>query len=707
MTENSQTVLIVDDKIENLVSLEAVLSSLDVNIVRAQSGREALSILLKNDISLLLLDVQMPEMDGFEVSKLMKGQKRTANIPIIFITAIITDEQHILSGYTSGAIDYIVKPFNPKILLNKVETLLQIESSRTQLKLAMNEIERQKKYFESILSAAGDGVIGIDSEGFITFVNPAALSILKYMRDDLINRSIMSVWSPDDQSAATYETYETSPFYQALKDSRTISINEMYFYQSDRTPVPVSILCSPLASNEVGSVIVFQDISERKLLEGKLVAQAKTDALTGLANRIMFVQTLRQALARAKRLNKSLGVLFLDLDQFKHINDTLGHDAGDILLTNVAARIMHAVRKNDTVARLGGDEFTILLEDIRHDEDSARVAEKILISLKDPFSLGSSEIVISASIGISLYPSCGETAADLMQAADVAMYRVKAFGRNAYQYFTPEMNADAQERLALEQELRQAFNNNSLELHYQPQISIADDRVIGFEALLRWNRPGHGYVQPSDFISILEETGLILPFGKWILWMACLQAKNWVNMGILTEGSRMCVNISARQFSSSDFYDSLMSTLEQTELSPEYLELEITESMLLADSQDAQSLIKKLKSNNINISIDDFGTGYSSLNYLKVYPIDVIKIDHCFIANILDSTRDRSLLQSIIDMCHALGFCVLVEGVEEKPTLDLLISMGIDRYQGFYFTKALPAEQMVAFLNEHQKILPS
>lgn len=701
MNDNTQNVLIVDDKVENLVSLEAVLSSLDVNILKAQSGRDALSILMKHDIDVVLLDVQMPEMDGFEVCQLMKGQKRTANIPIIFITAIISDEQNILSGYVSGAIDYIVKPFNPKILVNKLKTLLQLESSRKQLSLAMSDMEMQKKYFESILSAAGDGVMGVDSEGKIIFANPAALSILRYKRDELVGHSVMTLWSPEGANALSYDV---SPFYQAMKESKTLSIDETFFYQSTHVAVPVSILCSPLASSEVGSVIVFQDISERKALEGKLVAQAKTDSLTGLANRVMFVQTLRQALARAKRLNKSLAVLFLDLDQFKHINDTLGHDAGDVLLTNVAARIIHCVRKNDTVARLGGDEFTILLEDVRHDEDAARVSEKILLSLKDPFSLGGSEIVISASIGIALYPSCGDSAADLMQAADVAMYRVKAFGRNAYQYFTPEMNADAQERLAMEQELRQAFNNNSLDLHYQPQISVIDDNIVGFEALLRWNRPGHGFVQPSDFICILEETGLILPFGKWILWMSCLQAKNWVNMGVLKPGSRMCVNISARQFSSADFYDSLLSTLEQTELAPEYLELEITESMLLTDSRAAQSLIKKIKSNQINISIDDFGTGYSSLSYLKEYPIDVIKIDRSFILNIIDSPRDQSLLQSIIDMCHALGFCVLVEGVEDEESLKVLEKMGIDRYQGFYFTKALPAEEMVAFLSEKNKI---
>lgn len=686
----TQKILIVDDKPENLESLEALLSETGAVIIRALNGRDALSILLKEDISLVLLDVQMPEMDGFEVASLMHSKKKTSLVPIIFITAIITDEHHILQGYTAGAIDYIVKPILPSVLLNKVKIFLDLDRHKRELELMMLEIERQKGYFESILNAAGDGVIGLSQDGVVEFCNPASLSLLDFSRDFLIGKTIFDIWK--DLSNKEID-YQKTVFFKALDEQKTFNFDECVFFTRNGHPLQVSMSCSPLATEERGTVVVFQDITARKALEEKLIEQAKTDALTGLANRTMFVQTLRQSIARASRMNKLLAVLFLDLDQFKQINDTMGHDSGDLLLMMVSQRIMHAVRSNDTVARLGGDEFTILLEDIGHEEDAARVAEKILTSLREPFILDAQELIMGVSIGIATYPVCGDSASGLMQAADVAMYRVKTYGRNSYQYFTPEMNKDAQERLDIEQELRQALNNNSMELYYQPQISIQTGELIGVEALLRWNRSKNEQVAPASFISILEETGLILPYGKWILWMACLQARNWYRAGILNDTSRMCVNVSARQFTSTDFYDSLMGVLEQTELSPTLLELEITESVLVSNSSNTQALLTKLRQEGIRISVDDFGTGYSSLSYLRQYPIDVIKIDRSFIADGLLNPRDVSLIKSIVDMGHALGFSVLMEGVEDKHTLEVLASLGMDAFQGYLCSRPLPARE--------------
>lgn len=695
-----QTILIVDDKPENLIALEAILIDTGAELVKANSGRQALSILLKENVSLVLLDVQMPEMDGFEVAKLMKGQKRTAMIPIIFVTAIITDEQNILEGYSSGAVDYIVKPINPKILLNKVQVFLELDAGKKSLEHAFVEMNNQRTFFESILTAAADGVIGLDERGHVTFANPAALSILGYTLDQLVTAHVQKIWS---ERNGKNTDYEETPFFRALSQQKPITLDEALFYRKNGDPIPVNVVCSPLAGDKPGTVVVFQDITIKKALEAKLLQQAKTDALTGLANRIMFVQTLRQAIARAKRLDLHLAVLFLDLDQFKQINDTMGHDAGDVLLLHVSQRLMHVVRENDSIARLGGDEFIILLEDIKHDEDAARVAEKIRQALKEPFVLNNREIIIGASIGIASFPRSGTSASDLMQAADVAMYRVKAFGRNNYQFFTPEMNEEAQYRLMIEQELRHALSNNSFELYYQPQTRIGDDSVVGVEALLRWHRTPEELVSPMVFIDILEETGLILPVGKWVLWMACLQAQSWISSGVLDKNARMCVNISVRQFTSPDFFDGLIAVLEETELNPRNLEIEITESSLMTNTKEIQTLLKKIKKHGVRISIDDFGTGYSNLGYLKQFTIDLLKIDRSFITEIDTSEKDRSLVTSIANMGHSLGFEVIAEGVETKEQLAVLKTTEVDFYQGYYFSKPMPVDEFDIFMQKKSK----
>ncbi|MFI4955820.1 MAG: EAL domain-containing protein [Gammaproteobacteria bacterium] len=696
----SQTILIVDDKRENLLALEAILGECNVNIIRASSGTEALEILMSKDISLVLVDVQMPEMDGFELVRVMKGQARTASIPVIFITAIITDEQHILEGYRSGVVDYIVKPIDPEILVNKVNVFLSLDSAKRALQISKEESEEQKTYFESILTAAGDGIIGLDQNGIIQFCNPAALQALQYTRDGLIGKSISLILTGNPEQEIRFQS---TPFYDSYEKNKFLKFEESIFYKSDRKPFPVSVVCSPLAgAHHRGISIVFSDISVQKMLEEKLVEQARTDALTGLSNRAMFIQNLTQSIARSKRTGKMLAVLFIDIDRFKQINDIMGHEAGDQLLTYVSERIVHSVRLNDTVARLGADEFTVLVEDVVHEEDGARIAEKIMEGLQKPFLLNNTEIFINVSIGISTFPKCGDNASALMRAADIAMYRVKASGRNGYQYFTPEMNQDAQQKLRLEQELRQALDNNQLEMYYQPIIGIGSKKITGVEALLRWNRRPGVIVSPQAFIPILEETGLIVPFGKWILWMSCLQASHWLKSGVLPSGTHMCVNISAKQFSSVGFFEILVDILNQTGLDPHMLELEMTETFLISDSEQMKVLLQKIKDYGVHLAIDDFGTGYSSLSYLKRYPVDVIKIDRSFINELTTSSKDRSLVKAIVDIGHALEFKVLVEGVETSAQLALLEKMSVDMYQGYFMTPPLPATEFVTFLKDRK-----
>lgn len=691
-----QTVLIVDDKPDNLSAMAMVLGECNVSIVRALTATEALRMLSENDTSLVLIDVQMPDIDGIHLARLMKAEPKTSNIPIIFTTAIISDEQRIIEGYHSGGVDYIVKPINPEILVSKVNALLWLDKNQKSLLASKESSEEQKSYFESILTAAGDGILGLDEHGVILFSNPASLKILRYTRDELIGKNISLILTEDPNSNVKFES---TPFFDSYDKNKSLKFEETQFYKKDCTPVPVSVVCSPLAgAHHRGVSIVFSDVSLRKMLEEKLLVQARTDALTGLSNRSMFVQSLMQSIARANRVGKLLAILFIDLDFFKQINDIMGHEAGDQLLVMVAQRIVHAVRLNDTVARLGGDEFTILIEDIGHEEDAARVAEKIMESVKKPFLLNNHEMFVSVSIGISTFPKCGVDPSALMRASDVAMYRAKALGRNGYQFFTPEMNEEAKHKLQLEQELRLALDNNQLEIYYQPIISIGTNKLVGIEALIRWHRTKTEMVSPQFFIPILEETGLIIPFGKWILWMSCLQASHWAREGLLPRNTHICVNISSRQFSSSGFYEMLEDVLNQTGIDPTMLELEMTESLLIADSENTKILLEKIKALGVHLAIDDFGTGYSSLSYLKRYPVDVIKIDRSFITDLTTSSKDRALVKAIVDIGHALGFGVLVEGVETAAQLALLEKMGADKYQGYLTSRPMSANDFVSFI---------
>lgn len=698
-----QCVLIVDDKEDNLYTLALTLSPLNLLVLKARNGAEALLHLSRHHVSLALIDVQMPEMDGFDLARIMRSNERTTHIPIIFLTAIIIDEQQILEGYHCGAIDYLVKPFDPDILTHKVKLQLDLDTMKKALIHERKASESQRAYFESILTAAGDGILGVDIYGMIQFSNPAALQMLQYTRDELTGKNISDILTGD---ATQFLRFESTPFYESYEKNKFIKFSELLFYRKDKSSFPVSVVSSPFAGSEhQGISIVFSDMSFRKMLEEKLIQQSRTDALTGLSNRTVFVNNLTQSIARAKRLGKMIAVLFVDLDQFKQINDIMGHDAGDHLIHLVSQRIVHDVRLNDTVARFSGDEFVVLIEDIHVHEHAARVAEKILESLKKPFVLSNQEISVTASIGISLFPECGEDASSLMRTADIAMCRVKAAGRNGYQYFSPGMSKDAKTKLHLEQELRQALDHNQLEMYFQPILRIGTHELVGIEALVRWHRSPGEMISPHAFIPILEETGLIVPFGRWILWMSCLQTSHWVKSKMLPPTIHVCVNISGRQFSSVGFYEMLVDIIHQTGINPHMLELEITESFFISDSDRVRTLLSKIKALGVHLSIDDFGTGYSSLSYLKRYPVDVIKIDRSFIIDLSTSAKDRALVKAIIDVAHALGFSVLVEGVETATQLTLLEKMGVDTFQGYITTMPLPVDKFEAWVQE--KYLPS
>ena len=444
------------------------------------------------------------------------------------------------------------------------------------------------------------------------------------------------------------------------------------------------------------------DLEARKRVEQSMRHMAHHDALTGLPNRALFRDRLTHAMAQADRYHQKLAVLFLDLDRFKAINDTLGHNVGDQLLKIAAERLRSCVRDCDTVARLGGDEFTVIVDDIIEVQDAAVVAQKILDTLSQPFNLHGHEVFISVSVGITLYPNDDESADNLLRNADSAMYRAKEYGRNNYQFYVADMNVKARARLMLESSLRRALDRGEFALYYQPRVDLFSGRVIGAEALLRWRHPEMGLVPPTEFIPILEETGMIIPVGDWVLRQASRQNHIWQEMGL--PPIRMAVNLSARQFIQKDLAESVLRVLEGAGLLPEYLELEITEDLLIEHNQTNIITLAKLRSHGIHISIDDFGTGYSSLSYLKRLPIDTLKIDQSFVRDIVTDPDNKAIVSAIIAMASSLHLNVLAEGVETDEQLACLRAQGCNEIQGFSFSHPLVAEDFEQLLRDGRQM---
>ena len=435
---------------------------------------------------------------------------------------------------------------------------------------------------------------------------------------------------------------------------------------------------------------------ERAAQEEKIRHQAYHDALTGLPNRASFTEHLEEAMRRAKRAGWPLALLFLDLDLFKRVNDSLGHDAGDRLLRVAAERIRRSVREADMLFRMGGDEFTVLLEDVRGPEEAAMVAGRVLEGIAEPLSLQHHEIAVTASIGIALYPRDDVVGERLVKSADTAMYKAKELGRNRYAFFAPEMNERVESQIMIEAALRRALKNNEFVLHFQPRVSALTGRATGAEALLRWKHPEWGLVEPARFVPLLEETGLIVPVGAWVLAEACRQAKAWQAAGL--GPLRVSVNLSSRQFRSEALFEAVSEALRSSDLAPPLLEIELTESLLVENVEHAMGVMGKLKAIGAAISIDDFGTGYSSLGYLKRFPIDSLKIDRSFVRDIATSPKDAAIVKAISALARSLGIGLIAEGVEEPWQVEFLRARHCTEMQGFLFSRALPAEALPELL---------
>jgi diguanylate cyclase (GGDEF)-like protein/PAS domain S-box-containing protein len=560
-----------------------------------------------------------------------------------------------------------------------------VHNDVTERRLAEEALRDSEARYRLMAENSTDMISRTSTRGIILYASDASRRLLGYEPSELIGRSFYDFIFEVDREEVRYlsslihESGPTTFAYRVEKKDGSL----VWFETTSRS------VRDPLSGRIREIVGVSRDVTERKKVEEQIEYQAYHDALTGLPNRRLFRDRLTVALAHARRMKHPLAVMFLDLDRFKVVNDTLGHSIGDELLKAIAARLQVSLREEDSVARMGGDEFTVLLADLRTADAAAKIAQKVLDTVALPLQIEGTELFITTSIGIALFPSDGDSAEELLANADHAMYRAKDAGRNSYQMFTPAMNSRALERLSLENDLRHALDRGELEIHYQPQINIASGRVSGVEALLRWNRPGFGLVGPKDFIPIAEETRLIVPIGEWVLREACRQAREW--QGDRESGFRMAVNLSARQFQHSDLPQVIAGALEHSGLTPSDLELEITESLAMQNTSRTIATLHRLREMGVQIAIDDFGTGHSSLNYLRSFPIDSVKIDQEFVQEIEASAPDRAIVSAVIGMARGLRLRVTAEGVETAAQLEFLREQGCEEVQGFLFGEPVPA----------------
>jgi diguanylate cyclase (GGDEF)-like protein len=597
-------VLIVNDNAASLKALESILVDYpetgNYDVVTAISGEEALRQVLRERFAVILLDVSMPAMDGFETAELIHSHSRGSDVPIIFVTAHCADEVSRLKAYQNGAVDYIFTPVVPQELRNKVAAFVGLRSKNMLLQSQTRELTN-------------------------------------------LNRDLQA---------------------QQVRDLQRIN--------------------ATLAA----------EVTERRQAEARAHALATRDPLTGLLNRRSLLEHLEHAIARAARQKEQLAVVFMDMDRFKTINDTLGHDVGDAVLIKVAERIRGAVRESDVVARLGGDEFVVIMEGISTAQDAGAVARKIVEANAAPCVVQEHNLKTSVSAGISLFPQDGESVRELMRSADLAMYHAKQRRTGSVEFFRAELNDRMTERIRLENEMQQALESSQFFLYYQPKIDLLTGRITGVEALLRWQHPRHGLMTAASFLSEAADSGLLVPIGEWVLEAACTQARQWLDAEPLLRQLSIAVNIAIPQIAD-NLPETLQRMLRQHDIPPSCLQLEITESLLIRDLDQTTRVLNEISEGGVTIAIDDFGTGYSSLSVLKALPIDILKIDQSFVRDLGKTAGDTALVAAIVNMARALALRVVAEGVETPEQLAILKSLGCDEAQGYLLGEPVPPARLM------------
>ena len=701
-------VMVVDDELTMRLLVTAALEQSGFEVTEADGGLEALDRFPEQRPDIVILDVMMPGMDGFTTCERLRDLPGAKHIPVLMMTGL-DDEESINRAYYAGATDFITKPINYTLLIHRLrymqraaETTLRLMSSEHRLANAQRIARLGHWEWD-----AGDDSMSWSPEvyrilGESEASPPETMSSFAGFLD----------WVPEQERGRVEEWYagirQSSDPGGFIHRILRADGSERYVRQQVEARF-----------DEQGRVIhlygTLQDITEIQIAEEKIRHLAYFDSLTNLPNRELFKKRVEEALALSKRHGSKGALLFLDLDNFKRINDTLGHNVGDMLLKSVARRLQESIRISDVVsrhgdqrelehlARMGGDEFTLLLSEIQQEEDAACTATRILEYFSQPFHLSGHEVVVSPSIGITVFPHDGEDVGRLLRNGDLAMYYAKRAGKNAFNFFDESMNEVAMKRLVMENHLRKALVNGEMSVHYQPQKDMITGQISGVEALMRWHSPTLGDVPPDQFIPLAEETGLIIELGEWVLRTACVQAKSWRDANVPLK--RMAVNVSVHQFVQTGFTNLVGEILADTRLEPSILELEVTEGLLMKDAEAAVKTLSTLKSLGVQLAIDDFGTGYSSLSYLKQFPIDRLKIDRKFVRDVNVDPNDAAITMAVIAMAEKMALKVTAEGVETEDQLAFLKSKNCDEVQGYLLSRPIAPEKMEEYLNRsHSRI---
>ncbi len=704
------TILVVDDVPENIHELISVLTD-EYRIIVANNGPKAIEqVLGGTPPDLILLDIMMPEMDGYEVCRRIKATAEGNRIPVIFISVVDSTVDKV-KAFSIGAADYITKPLDVDEVRARVRTHLelsllhryfeqQVEQRTASLRETNIELSESREKYRVLTESINDVIWAADAEDLhFLYVSPSITELSAYTPQEVMvgpfEMLLPAERAPDIRN---FISRHLADFRAGIKKPGHFLTDEIELSCKDGGKVWVEIVTNFYSNAQNGRVEILgvtRNINERKKAEERIRFLANFDQLTGLPNRAELQERFRHALEHTQRGGKQLALMYLDLDHFKNINDTLGHTLGDQLLLEVSKRIKTVTREEDTLSRQGGDEFVLVFPGMNEDS-AARMANTLIETVSMPFEIEGNELIVTPSIGIAIYPDDGTDFEVLFMNADAAMYRVKQESHNAFRFFTPEMQAHSSRTLQLSNALRHALARNQLQLHYQPQIALQDDRLVGVEALLRWAHPEMGMISPSEFIPIAEETGQIVQIGEWVLRAALKQLKEWMDKGL--PPMMMAVNLSATQFHHPNLPELVSSILDEVGVAARYLELELTEAVAMDNPDRAMSVMEKLHELGIRMSIDDFGTGYSSLSYLKRFKVYKLKIDQSFVRDIGDDPEDKAIVTAIINMASSLGMLTIAEGVETAAQLSFLRLQGCQEVQGYYFSRPLPVNEMEIFM---------
>ncbi len=679
-------ILVVDDDQLVRVMLRDTLTAAGFEVSSAADSVSALNNFTSVQPDLVLLDLIMPGKDGCETCRDIRALPRGRYTPVLMITGQDgPDSFH--RAFEAGATDFIAKPLNPELLVYRVRYMLRASQDVNRLAESQARLQMLKAAVDSLPI----GITFSDVNGLIVYSNPAEAQIHGYGVDELIGKEARKFSTSDRSRPIAVDQLKECGVWR--RESVNVRKNGEEFAAQ-----LTSISVRDSEARYLGIITTCEDISHRKIAEEKIHQLAYYDVVTGLPNRGMFLEKLHKTLAQAQRDQDKVNLIFLDLDNFKDVNDTQGHDVGDKMLRSVAERLSACMRDTDVLARLGGDEFVVVCPSVTTQESVAAVVQRIMAIFTEPFEIEGRHLYTSASIGISVYPDDSLDATTLFRCADTAMYQAKNEGRAQFRFFSAELNQKIVQRFALENSLRKGVEKQEFFLHYQPLWDLKTAKMVSVEVLLRWQSSDYGLMLPSAFISLLEDSGLINSIGEWVLRNACIQMREWT----MEEHRelKMAVNISGKQLKHPRFLEMLTTIIQETGVDPTNLELEFTESIVMDNVENTVEIFRKLKEMGIQLSIDDFGTGYSSLNYLKQFPVDRIKIDKSFVDDINHNESDAAIITAIVSMAQSLNLRVVAEGVENSDQLHSLTQLGCDEVQGFYLAMPMHAKALAENLGK-------